>query len=100
MPIKQQGLLDMFNGINVAQTRDYIKIDCHTYVKKMCTKYMSTWLNKIPLSENRPTPLPSDGDWPKSFNAVTGPTDPKARAALEHPNNSDTEQELANSYGL
>ena len=83
MPIKRQGLLDMFNGVDVVQTRDYIKIDCHTYVEKMCTKYLASWLNKIPLSENRPTPLPSDGDWLKGFNAATGPTDPKARAALE-----------------
>jgi hypothetical protein len=30
MPIKRQGLLDMFNGFDVAQTKYYIKIDCHT----------------------------------------------------------------------
>jgi hypothetical protein len=36
IPIKQQGLLDMFNGINVTQTRDYIKINCHTYIDKFC----------------------------------------------------------------
>jgi hypothetical protein len=38
MPIKRQGLLDMFNGINIVQTRDYIKIDCHTYIDKFCGK--------------------------------------------------------------
>ncbi len=32
MPIKRQGLLDMFNGVDVVQMRDYIKIDCHTYI--------------------------------------------------------------------
>jgi hypothetical protein len=30
MPIKRQGLLDMYNGVDVTQTRHYIKIDCHT----------------------------------------------------------------------
>jgi hypothetical protein len=30
MTIKRQGLLDMFNGTNVVQTRDYLKVDCHT----------------------------------------------------------------------
>jgi hypothetical protein len=44
IPIKRQGLLDMFNGIDVTQTRDYIKIDCHTYVDKFCEKYLQTWL--------------------------------------------------------
>jgi hypothetical protein len=63
IPLKQQGLLDMFNGINVTQTRDYIKIDCHTYVDKFCKKYLHTWLQKVPLTENRPTPLPTDPTW-------------------------------------
>jgi hypothetical protein len=30
MPIKRQGLLDMFNGVDVTQTKDYVKVDCHT----------------------------------------------------------------------
>ena len=30
MPIKRQGLLDMFNGVDVMQTKHHIKIDCHT----------------------------------------------------------------------
>jgi hypothetical protein len=36
VPLKRQGLLDMFNGINLTQTRYYIKIDCHTYIDKFC----------------------------------------------------------------
>jgi hypothetical protein len=73
----------MFNGVNVVQMRDYIKIDCHTYINKMCSKYLALWLNKVPLLENQPTPLPLDGDWLKGFNAATGPTDPKEQAALK-----------------
>jgi hypothetical protein len=38
IPIKHQGYLDMFNGINVTQTRDYINFDCHSFVKKACKK--------------------------------------------------------------
>ncbi len=60
IPLKQQGLLDMFNGINVLQTSNYIKIDCHTYIDKFCKKYLNTWLSKVPLTENRPTPLPTE----------------------------------------
>jgi hypothetical protein len=44
MPIKCQGLLDMFNGINVIQTKYYIKIDCHMYVEKFCKKYLKSCL--------------------------------------------------------
>jgi hypothetical protein len=75
IPLKQQGLLDMFNGIDVLQTRDSIKIDCHTYINKFCEKYLDTWLSKVPLTENRPTPLPTDATWIKKFNAAVGPSD-------------------------
>jgi hypothetical protein len=82
IPLKRQGLLDMFNGINVAQTQDYIKIDCHTYIDKFCNKYLQTWLHKVHLTENRPTPLPTDPAWLKKFNAAIGPTDPKEQQQL------------------
>jgi hypothetical protein len=83
MPIKRQGLLDMFNGVNVIQTSHYIKIDCHTYIDKICAKYLDLWLNKVSLSENRPTPPPSDSTWLKKFNAAIGPNYPKELVALE-----------------
>jgi hypothetical protein len=83
MPIKRQGPLDMFNGVDVTQTKDYVKVDYHTYINRMCSKYLTSWLNKVPLLETRPTPLPLDGDWLKGFNAPTGLTDPKEQAALK-----------------
>ncbi len=72
----------MFNGINVTQTRDYIKIDCHTYIDKFCEKYLHTWLQKVPMTENRPTPLPTDPSWIKKFNAAVGPSNPKEQQQL------------------
>jgi hypothetical protein len=83
MPIKRQGLLDMFNGVDIVQTKHYIKTDCHTYIDKFCTKYLTTWMNKVPLSENCPTLLPSDGDWLKAFNAAVGLDNTKELARLE-----------------
>jgi len=73
----------MFNGVNVVQTRHYIKINCHTYIEKFCAKYLATWMNKVLLSDNRPTPLPSDPDWLRNFNAAVGSDDPKELATLE-----------------
>jgi hypothetical protein len=35
IPLKRQGLLDMFNGINVTQTRDYIKINCQNQCRQV-----------------------------------------------------------------
>jgi hypothetical protein len=84
MPIKCRGLLDMFNGVNVVQTRHYIKINVHTYIDKLCTKYLASWMNKVPQSDNQPTPFPSDADWLRNFNAAVGSDDAKELASLEH----------------
>jgi hypothetical protein len=72
----------MFNGVDVVQTRDYIKISGQTYINKFCEKYLDTWLGKIPLSENRPTPLPTDPTWLKKFNAAVGSSDPDVQKDL------------------
>jgi hypothetical protein len=40
IPMKWQGFLDMYNRIDVAQTRDYIKISCTTFINKICEKYL------------------------------------------------------------
>jgi hypothetical protein len=83
MPIKHQGLLDMFNGINTIQAKNYIKIDCHTYVKKFCKMYLESCLCKLHIADNHPMPLPTDKEWLKKFNAATGSSDPKQVAKLE-----------------
>ena len=82
IPLKRQGLLDMYNGIDILQTKDYIKIDVHTYIQKFCSKYEDTWLSKVPLTENRPTPLPTDPHWIKKFNSAIGPSEFKAQQEL------------------
>jgi hypothetical protein len=52
IPLKRQGLLNMFNSINVFQMQDFIKIDCHTHINKFCKKYLYSWLSKVPLTKN------------------------------------------------
>jgi hypothetical protein len=82
IPLKWEGLLDMYNGIDILQTRDYIKIDVHSYIKKFCLKYEDTWLSKVPLTENRPTPLPTHPNWIKKFNLAIGSSESKAQQDL------------------
>ena len=82
IPIKRQGFLDMYNGIDVYQTRDYIKIACTSFVDKSCYKYIDTWLKTYMMSGTQPTPLPSDPMWMKKFNAATGDRDKKVQAKL------------------
>jgi hypothetical protein len=58
MPIKCQGLLDMFSGVDVVQTKHYIKIDCHMYIDKFCAKYLGSWLNKSHYLKTALPPYP------------------------------------------
>jgi hypothetical protein len=83
MPIKWQGLLDMFNGVDVTQIKHYIKIDCPTHVNKLCAKYLDSWLHIVQTTANWPTPLPTDSTWLKKFNAAVGPNNPQAQCKLE-----------------
>ena len=80
IPIKRQGYLDMYNGVDVYQTRDYIKINIKTFVDKAFAKHISTWMKTSYPTPNRSTPLPSDDKWIKLFNNTTGDLDPKRQA--------------------
>ena len=62
--------------------KDYIKIDVHSYIEKFCLKYEDTWLSKVPITENCPTPLPTDPNWIKKFNSAIGPSESKAQQDL------------------
>jgi hypothetical protein len=82
IPIKCQGHLDMYNGVNVHQTRDYIRLTCTTFINKISEKYLATWMKHMYASSTHPTPLPSDATWWRDFNAATGDPDMKEQAAL------------------
>ena len=82
IPMKRQGYLDMYNGIDVLQTRDYIKISTTTCIDKICEKYLSSRMHNFTTTEDRPTPLPSDPTWFKKFNAAIGDPDPDVQKKL------------------
>jgi hypothetical protein len=63
IPIKRQGYLDMYNGVNIYQTQDYIKINIKTFADKAFAKHISTWMKTSYPTPNRSTPLPSDDKW-------------------------------------
>jgi hypothetical protein len=82
IPIKWQGYLDMYNGIDIAQIKDYIKISCKLFVEKISEKYMVVWMNKYIILATRPTPLPYDPNWMKKFNTAMGDLEKKHQAKL------------------
>ncbi len=82
IPMKRQGYLDMYNGIDVLQTRDYIRITCKTFINKICDKYLNSWMQNFTSTEDQPTPLPTDPTWFKKLNAAISDPDPKVQAKL------------------
>jgi hypothetical protein len=82
IPMKRQGYLDMYNGIDVLQMQDYIKITTTTYINKITKKYLSSWMQNFTTTEDRPTPLPLDRTWLKKFNAAIGNPDPTIQKKL------------------
>ena len=82
IPIKRQGHLDMSNGVNIHQTRDYIKLTCTTFIDKISEKYLATWMQQMYTANSRPTPFPSDANWWHDFNVAIGDPDPKEHATL------------------
>ena len=82
IPMKRQGYLDMYNGVDVIQTRDYIKISSKTFIERICEKYLISWMQNFTSTDDRPTPLPTDPTWFKKFNSAVGDPDPKVQAKL------------------
>jgi hypothetical protein len=82
IPIKRQGHLDMYNGIDILQMGHYVQLSCTTLINKICEKYLATWMKHMYASSTRPTPFPTDSVWWKEFNKATGDPDVKVQALL------------------
>ncbi len=82
IPIKRQGYLDMYNGVDVIQSWYYIKINIKTYIDKIFKPYFTTRMKLFYPSPARSTPLPSDATWLKKFSAAQGDSDPKSQTRL------------------
>jgi len=83
LPLKRLGLVNLFNGLDVLQTRDYIKISCATYIDKISEKHLTNWMRNFDVPVSRPTPLPSRPSFMKTFLAAEGDDDPTKQAKLK-----------------
>ena len=73
-PLKTMGLVNLFNGIDVLQTRDYIKISVETYITRMSAKHLNTWMDVRECSVKM-TPLPRKPTFVKTFLSSVGDPD-------------------------
>jgi hypothetical protein len=72
----------MYNGVDIYQTRHYIKLNVKTFIDKVFVKHIATWMKTSYPSPNRSTPLPSDDKWLKTFNTACGNPDQKVQNKL------------------
>jgi hypothetical protein len=82
IPLKHQGHLDMYNGIDILQTRHYICLSCTSFIDKISARYLSTWMKHMYASSTHPTPFPTDSAWWSKFNKAVGNSHVKAQALL------------------
>ena len=65
----------MYNGLNVLQTRNFIRLSCETYIDKICKVHEKTWMKSFHISDDRPTPLPTTEGFIKSLPDEPSVTD-------------------------
>lgn len=82
IPRKRLGLVSLFNGIDVVQSKHYIKLSCKSYVERICEKYLDGWLGKHQMP-TRPTPLPHMDSFMKSLLSAVGDTSMQAQEKLD-----------------
>jgi hypothetical protein len=69
IPVKHLGIINLFNGIDIHQTKHYIKLTWETYLYRMLKNH--GWLiNELP---NQPIPFPSDNNYIKQLETATPP---------------------------
>eukprot|EP00804_Cyclotella_cryptica_P028043 CCRYP_003898-RC/>CCRYP_003898-RC protein AED:0.34 eAED:0.35 QI:0/-1/0/1/-1/1/1/0/486 len=83
MPIKRQGMVTLFNGIDVLQSRYYIKLSAETYIEKMGSKYLELWHKEVPLTAERPLPIPTHETFLKNFHNAIGDNNPDSAKILQ-----------------
>ncbi|KAL7550694.1 hypothetical protein ACHAWF_013912 [Thalassiosira exigua] len=80
-PLKRMGLVTMFNGLDISQTRYFVKVSCETYIDKISEGHISTWMqtNDIP---NRHTLIPTAQSFLRAYLGAKGNPNVKHQEAL------------------
>ena len=83
MPMKRFGIVTLFNGVDILQSRHYVKMSVQTYLEKIGEKHLEAWMHDLKDMANRPLPMPATDSFKKSFETAIGDPDEKAQAKLE-----------------
>jgi hypothetical protein len=78
--IKYQGILQMYNGLDIEQTRYYIKLHCGTYIRKALGNHSHLVANA--RTSAQPLPYPADHNYTTQLDTAIGPESPQEQDAL------------------
>jgi hypothetical protein len=83
IPMKRQGLVTLYNGLDILQTKDYIKVSCETYINQISNIHLDHGWIKSYLISDRPTLLPTTPPFMKALQTEEGNPDPVIKRALK-----------------
>ena len=72
VPLNDLGQIQKFNGVNILQTKHYIKVSCDDYLQKILAQH--DWTN-LPASL-KPVPMQSNSQFQSQLEAPIPPLDP------------------------
>jgi hypothetical protein len=78
-PLHDLGIIKRFNGVDIPQTRHYVKVYAETYLTRVLQHH--GWLD-LPAS-NIPIPMRTETAFMAKLELSEGPTDEKAKTILE-----------------
>jgi len=79
MDVKDLGIIGRFNGVDIFQTKWYIKLTCERYITKMLQHH--NWTIQGPLPPN-PIPLPSEQEFIRSLENAIPPSNAEEKERL------------------
>ena len=80
-PMKKLGLIDDFNGVQIQQHQQYIKLHNSKYIKQILDKH--EWLHDTYKSHSKPTPMRSNTKYLEELENDVGPSSEQDRKELE-----------------
>jgi hypothetical protein len=78
-PLNELGVIKRFNGLDIQQTRHYVKISCQTYIGKTVEHHK--WQQEH--TANLPIPMRNDSTYLANLELSYGPEDVKEQQELE-----------------
>ena len=79
VPLNDLGLIKKFKGVNILQTRWYIKVSCQDYITRILTVH--NWLSL--KTANLPVPMRSDPAYQRQLETAIRPTEEKEQNEIQ-----------------